>query len=73
MKRRFLNSKTNAILHLTVHSPGLYLYKGKLFNTKTLKALAIKEAPLFTTQPTPEPLCFGKPDAYKGKFKSSRV
>jgi len=73
MKRRFVNAKTNAVLHLTVHSPGMYMYEGRLFNAKTLKALAIKEAPLVTERPTPEPLCFGKPGAYQGKFKSSRV
>ena len=73
MKRRFLNAKTNTVLHLTVHSPGLFLYEGRLFNAKTLKALAIKEAPLVTARPQPTPLCFGKPDAYQGKFKSSRV
>jgi hypothetical protein len=46
MKRRFFDSQNNRFLHLTIHSPGLYLYRGKPINAKLLKALRIYEAPL---------------------------
>lgn len=59
MKRRFFDSKNNRFLHLTIHSPGLYLYGGKPINAKLLKALQIHEAPLVGPPPTAQPLTFG--------------
>ena len=73
MKRRFLDTRKHVFLHLQIHSPGLFLYRGQPVGLKALKAIGLKEAPPTDTLEVAESLRFANPGAYQGAFSKTAV
>ncbi|MEM8610874.1 MAG: hypothetical protein AAGF93_02570 [Cyanobacteria bacterium P01_H01_bin.105] len=68
-QQRFWHTKRRCHLYLTVsNSPGLFMFMGKLWDSKALQAFGLIQEPDPQEIAQEPPLVFGDPSRFQGSF-----